>query len=184
MKNTLSIRDITFIGMGAAILAVFSQFSIPIPFSTVPITLQIPAVILISLIYNQKQSFLSVIIFILLGAVGLPVFANLHGGLNVVLGPTGGYIIGFPLMALIIGYSKKYNNLLLSFILSYVAIGVDYLIGVLQLSFVANLSIPAALAAGLYPFIIKDIIVVFLTVLIGVRIKKRLFIGEASSVNS
>lgn len=174
MNQKLSIRDLTFIGMGAAILAVLSQFSIPIPFSTVPITLQVPAVILLALIYTPKQSFLSVIIFILLGAVGLPVFSNFHGGLNVILGPTGGYIIGFPLMALIIGYSKKLDNPILTFILVYIAIAVDYFTGVLQLSIVAHLSLQAALAAGLYPFIIKDIIVVFLTVLLGVKIRQRL----------
>lgn len=182
MNQKLSIRDLSFIGMGAAILAVLSQFSIPLPISTVPITLQIPAIILISLIYTPKQSFLSVLIFLLLGAIGLPVFANFHGGFNIILGPTGGYLIGFLIMTLVIGYSTKQNKAFIIFIFAYIALAFDYLVGVLQLSFVAHLSIPAALAAGLYPFILKDIIVVFITVLLGLKIKKRLLLGYTSNV--
>ncbi|MDD7796303.1 biotin transporter BioY [Clostridium sp. 'White wine YQ'] len=184
MKNTLSIRDITFIGMGAAILAVLSQFSIPLPFSAVPLTLQVPAVILISIIFKPKQSFLSVLVFLLLGAIGLPVFASFHGGFNIIVGPTGGYLLGFLIMPLIISNVASSTNTILIFILTYIALAFDYLVGVLQLSLVAHLSVTAALAAGLYPFIVKDIIVVFITILLGLNIKRRLNIGTSSNAIS
>ncbi|WP_238886161.1 biotin transporter BioY [Clostridium sp. YIM B02551] len=184
MKNTLSIRDITFIGMGAAILAVLSQFSIPLPFSAVPLTLQVPAVILISLIFKPKQSFLSVLVFILLGAIGLPVFASFHGGFNVIVGPTGGYLLGFLIMPLIISNASSKCGTVIIFVLTYVALAFDYLVGVLQLSIVAHLSITSALAAGLYPFIVKDIIVVFITIFLGLNIKRRLNIGTSSNAIS
>lgn len=182
MNKVLSPRDLTFIGMGAAIIAVLSQFSLPIP--PVPVTLQIPAIILISIIYTWKQSLLSVLVYLLIGAIGIPVFASFNGGFNVIVGPTGGYLIGFLLMAFIVGYFSRKNNKVLIFISCYLALACDYLIGAYQLSVVAKLSIPAALAAGVYPFIIKDIIVVFISAFIALNVKKRIRLGGNSFGNS
>lgn len=85
-----------------ALIAVCSQISIPTP--TVPFTLQTFAVFMAGGLLGWKRGTLSVIIYILLGIVGIPVFAEFSGGLGVLLGMTGGYIIGFIFTTLIVGF--------------------------------------------------------------------------------
>ena len=96
----LSVREMIMVGVGAALMAVFSQLSIPLP--SVPLTLQVFGVVIISVILGKKLGTLSIIVFMLLGAIGLPVFASFTGGLNIITGATGGYIIGFVFMAFIL----------------------------------------------------------------------------------
>ena len=96
--STFKTLDIAYIALGAALIAVCSWISIP---TTVPFTLQTFAVFAILSLLGGKRGTLSVLVYILLGAVGAPVFAGFSGGLGVVLGSTGGYIIGFLLTGLV-----------------------------------------------------------------------------------
>lgn len=173
MQGKLSIKELTLVGMSAALMAVFSQIAIPLPVG-VPITLQAFAVVVIAIVLEQKLATLAMLIYTLVGSIGIPVFANLNGGLRVVVGPTGGYIIGFIIMTVIIGFVSKTNQKWKIFIGVYIGLIADYAIGVTQLAFVAKLSLPKALAAGLYPFVIKDIIFAALAAMIALKIKKGL----------
>lgn len=172
MKLNLSIKEITLVGMCAALMVIFSQLSIPLPFSAVPVTLQIFGIVIISVIVGAKLGTLSIIIFDILGTIGLPVFANFNGGFHVIIGPTGGYIIGFVIMALLIGYASSMKNRIILFLASYLGLIIDMLIGTIQLKIVTGMNIQAALAAGFYPFIIKDIVMVSIAILIGLKVKK------------
>lgn len=174
MKNHLSIREITFIAMATALMAIFSQISIPLPFTAVPITMQVFGVVVIAIVLEEKISAVAMLIFILLGAIGIPVFSNLSGGISVLVGPTGGYIWGFILMAFIIGYAAARKNKELLFLATYISLIIDYLFGVFQLKIVLGLSMEKALMVGAYPFIVKDIIVVALAVVIALMVKKNL----------
>ena len=172
MKLNLSIKEITLVGMCAALMAIFSQLSIPLPFTSVPVTLQIFGLVVLSVIVGAKIATLSIIIFVLLGSIGLPVFANFSGGFGVIVGPTGGYIIGFIIMAFLIGYASSKQNKILLFIAAYIGVTADLLIGTLYLKIVAGMNLQSALIAGLYPFIIKDFITIAIAVLIGLKVKK------------
>ena len=90
--------DIVYIAVFAVIMAICSWISIP---ATVPFTLQTFGVFIAAGVLGGKRGTLSVLVFILLGAVGIPVFANFSGGIGVLAGPTGGYIIGFVFTALV-----------------------------------------------------------------------------------
>ncbi len=169
MKNT-NIKELTIVGLCAALMAIFSQISIPLP-SGVPITLQPFAVVLISVILEQKLGTLSILIFILIGAIGMPVFANFNSGFSAILGPTGGFLTGFLIMSYIVGSSSKSKSKAIIFLGAYLGLAIDYLVGVGQLSVVANLTIPQALVAGCYPYIVKDIILTAVAVTIGLKIK-------------
>lgn len=169
----LSIKEITLTGMCAALMAIFSQLSIPLPFTSVPVTLQILGLVILSVIVGGKIATLSMIIFVLLGVIGIPVFANFSGGFGVIVGPTGGYIIGFIIMAFFIGYTSYKENKPLLIIASYIGLIIDYTIGTLQLKATTGLNLQASLAAGVYPFIIKDFIIVAVAILIGLQIKNR-----------
>lgn len=172
MKLNLSIKEITLVGMCAALMAIFSQLSIPLPFTSVPVTLQIFGLVVLAVIVGAKVATLSLIVFVILGAIGLPVFANFSGGFGVIVGPTGGYIIGFIIMAFLIGYASSKQNKILLFIVSYIGVTIDLLLGTLYLKIVTGLNMQAALIAGLYPFILKDFIIIALAVAIGLRVKK------------
>ena len=95
---------LAYMALGAVIIAVCSWISIP---TVVPFTLQTFAVFSVLGLLGGKRGTISVLIYILLGAVGVPVFAGFSGGFGVILGPTGGYIIGFILMGLLYWLMEK-----------------------------------------------------------------------------
>ena len=99
----LNVAMMTRTALMAAVTAVAAQIAIPLPFSPVPFTLQVLAVILSGLLLGSRYGALAQAIYVLVGAVGVPVFAQFSGGLGVVLGPTGGYLLSYPLAAAIAG---------------------------------------------------------------------------------
>ena len=99
-QKTMQIAEIALMG---AVLCVISPFTIPVPASPVPLSLALFGVYLAAVLLGAKKSALSVLIYLLLGAIGLPVFSGFSGEIGVLLGPTGGYIIGYVLCALVIG---------------------------------------------------------------------------------
>lgn len=176
MKNGINLRNNTACGIFAAITAIFSQIALPLPFSQVPFTLQVFAVVLTAIVLGGKLGFTSQIVYILLGAIGIPVFAGFHGGIQVILGPTGGYILSYPIMALIIGYfgGRYKNNYVIVGIGGALGLAVCYAIGCAQLSILGNLSFKVALSAGVLPFIPFDIIKVILGITIGILVRNRM----------
>lgn len=98
-----STKDLTIIALMAAVTAVMAQLAIPMP-GGVPMTLQTLAVTMAGVILGQKLGTLSMVIYMAIGLIGVPVFSSFTGGAGVFLGPTGGFIWSFPIMALIIGY--------------------------------------------------------------------------------
>ena len=90
--------DMAYIGLFAVVIAICSWISIP---TVVPFTLQTFAVFLAVAVLGGKRGTLAVIVYVLLGAVGLPVFSGFKGGIGVLLNTTGGYIIGFVFSALV-----------------------------------------------------------------------------------
>ncbi len=99
-KTLLGAKDIAYISLFSALTAICSWISIP---TLVPFTLQTFAVFLMVGLLGTRRSLLSILIYLLLGALGLPVFAGFSGGLSVILGTTGGYLIGFLFLALSAG---------------------------------------------------------------------------------
>ena len=102
-RQNTQLRDMALISLFAALIAVCSMITIP---TTVPFTLQTLAVYLAGSILGLKRGTASVLVYILLGAVGLPVFSQFKSGISAVIGPTGGYIIGFIATVIIIGFFR------------------------------------------------------------------------------
>lgn len=162
------------ISMSAALLAVISQIAIPVPFSAVPLTFQLSAITLLSIVLPNKSCIISTCIYILLGAIGLPVFSGFSSGFSALLGPTGGYIIGFIFMSLFVSLGAQTSNLKLLYLFSSIGLILDYIFGTLQLKFSLGISFYEAFLTGVMPFIIKDIILVYISISIGYTIKKSL----------
>lgn len=169
----LKIRTMVMIALCSAIMVIFSQIAIPLPLTSVPITLQLFGVVVISMILDKKCSLIALVIYTLLGAIGLPVYANFSGGVGVLVGPNGGYIFGFIIMAYIVGLFKEKENTTLTYIGAYLGMSIEYVIGVIQLKIILRLTLEQALISGLYPFIIKDVVIVAMGVYVGTVISKR-----------
>ena len=101
--SKFSVRDICYAGLFAAVIAVMAQISIPMPLG-VPMTMQTFAITLAAVVLGSKLSAIATLVYLLLGAVGVPVLANFSGGIDKFVGPTGGFLISFPIMAYIIGW--------------------------------------------------------------------------------
>jgi biotin transport system substrate-specific component len=112
----------------------------------------------------------------LIGFIGVPVFSGFTGGPSKLLGPTGGYIIGFIVMSLIAGFfiDKFFDKWYLCLVGMVLGTAVCYAFGTIWLAYQANMSANAALAAGVIPFIPGDLAKIFVATFIGPQIRKRL----------
>lgn len=108
-RSRFSVREICYSGLFAAVIAIWAQISIPMP-GGVPMTMQTFAITLAAVVLGAKLSTVSSVIYLLLGAVGVPVLANFSGGFDKFIGPTGGFLISFPLMAFIIGWGADHRH--------------------------------------------------------------------------
>ena len=174
-KTSLSTKDIAYIAVFAAVIAICSWISIP---TTVPFTLQTFAIFLTCMVLGGKRGTLAVLVYILLGAIGIPVFAGFSSGFGVLLGTTGGYIIGFIFSALIMWVFEKVSDQIwmvaLSMILGLVvcyAIGTAWFMVVFAKSSGA-VGLMTVLGWCVFPFIIPDVIKIVLALLLGQRLKK------------
>lgn len=174
----LSLRDMIVCGVFAAVLAILAQISIALPFSPIPFTMQTFGVFLIAAVLGWKRGFISLMVYILLGIIGVPVFAAYSAGPTVLFGKTGGFIIAFPFMALIIGYtSEKYKKTVYVSISMVLALFLCYCIGTLQFSVITNIPLSKSIAFTVIPYIPLDCVKIVMATLIGVQIKRRVSVG-------
>jgi biotin transport system substrate-specific component len=174
----LSIRDLIICSLFASITAILSQIAIPIPFTTVPLTMQVLAVMLCGMLLGSKLGFISQVIYLLIGAIGIPVFAQMSGGPGALFGPTGGFLVSFPIAAFIIGHFSQQHKSKMSVILGIIlGLVIIYIIGTLQFCLITKMSFINGLMACVLPFVLIDLIKVGLAYTIGSSICKRVNIG-------
>lgn len=168
------LRMLILCGMFAAITAVFAQIEIPLPI--VPISGQTLAVGIAATILGSRYGALAMIVYAGLGAAGLPVFAEAKGGLHILAGPTGGYIIGFIAAAFITGFvlEKTKFSLPCALLANVIGMIVTLGFGTVWLKIVLGLSWTQALAAGVWPFIAVGLIKAALASWIGISVRRRL----------
>ena len=154
----------------AALIAVLAQVVIPIPL--IPITGQTLAIGLVVTILGLKYGTLSVLLYIALGSIGLPVFQMFTGGIGILFGPTGGYILGFIFTALIMGFYLQWFGV--TFTHNILGMIVTLLFGAVWLKFVNDLSWQAAFIGGVVPFIIVGILKALIAAWLGVIVRQRL----------
>ena len=158
MHEQTSVRPMIYASMFAAMTAIGAFIRVPIPVSPVPITLQVFFVLLAGLLLGSKWAGMSMIVYVMLGIIGFPVFSGGLSGIGVILGPTGGYLIGFIPGAFVTGLvNETFGRSTLAAIGAMIAgLATIYLLGVAQLSVVAGLSIPQSVVIGVLPFLIGD----------------------------
>lgn len=168
--------DMAYIGLFAVVIAICSWISIP---TVVPFTLQTFAVFLAVAVLGGKRGTFAVIVYVLLGAVGLPVFSGFKGGIGVLLNTTGGYILGFVFSALVMwAFEKSFGKKTWALILSMVlALAVCYAFGtvwfmIVYAKNVGAVGLSAVLGWCVIPFIIPDLAKITLAFILSNRISK------------
>ena len=174
MRNS-KINNITVIGLFTAIMCILGPLSIAIPISPVPISFTNLAICFTALILGWKKGTISYLVYLLIGFAGVPVFSSFTAGPGKLLGPTGGYLIGFLFLALIAGYfadrfPDKMHMIILGMVLGTV---ITYALGTGWLAYQANMSFKAALFAGVIPYIVGDVIKIIIAASIAPTIKKQ-----------
>ena len=168
------IYQMASIGVMSAIICILGPLSIPI--GLVPISFTNLAIYLTLYTLGMKKGTTSLIIYLLVGFAGIPVFSGFSSGPSKLLGPTGGYLVGFIFMALISGFfidrfNNKWNISILGMILGTT---VCYAIGTAWLSYQANIPASAAISAGVIPFIPGDLAKILISGFVGPQIRNRL----------
>lgn len=168
--------DMVQVALGTVLIIICAWISIPL---TVPFTLQTFAIFAVAGLLGGKKGTLAVLVYILLGAVGLPVFAGFKSGIGVLASSTGGYILGFLLSPMVMWAAEKikYRNTFTLALSMAVGLLLCYAFGTLW--FVAvytgntgEISIKSALMMCVVPFLIPDAVKIFLAVLVTKRMKK------------
>ncbi|MBQ8568456.1 MAG: biotin transporter BioY [Oscillospiraceae bacterium] len=167
-RKQISVKDMTYTALGAAVIAVCSWITIP---SAVPFTMQTFGIFAVSGISGGKRGLCSVLVYILLGAVGLPVFSGFKGGIGVLFGVTGGYITGFIGLAAV--YYLITGNGGSSTIRQYIGmlsgLAVCYIFGTVWFLISGGGDILSALAACVFPFVVPDILKLMLSMAVVKR---------------
>lgn len=166
-------KSIVCVGMFAAVLAVLSQISIPMP-SGVPVTLQTFAVALTGVILGWKLGMGSTLVYILLGAVGVPVFAGFGGGAQVLVNYTGGFIWGFIALTFLCGIGVLLNHKAAGILSGIAGLFICHVFGVIQFSAVMQMGWKESFLLASAPYVIKDVVSVILAFVVGIQIRARL----------
>ncbi|MCJ7691021.1 MAG: biotin transporter BioY [Clostridiaceae bacterium] len=160
MLKKLQIRDTLYAALFASLIAVLGYLIIPLPFSPVPITGQTLAVMLAGCVLTPLQAGLSVITFIFMGAIGIPVFAGGTAGIGVIFGTKGGYLLGFLIASIVISLIRGKSNSIPRMIFASIIGGIIivYVLGVPWLSYITGMGINKAFTVGALPFLLGDLI--------------------------
>jgi len=158
----------------AAITAVTSGLVIPLPFTPVPMTLATLSVMLTGGFLGSKYGSVSMIVYVLLGCFGAPVFSGYTGGLDKLVGPTGGYLIGYILTAFITGIIiekiNKKNSLYINTAAMALGLSACYILGTLWFMISTGTPLWASLVSCVFPFLIGDV----LKIIAGALLVKKL----------
>lgn len=187
MANTntkqITTKKLILTAMFNAIICVMSQ--IVIPLQPIPFSLSLLAIFLTGALLEPKYAFLATLSYILLGAFGLPVFAGLKGGIHILTGMTGGYIVAYPIMSFVTSISYQIANKIRSnsplkniSLIGIPAIGmvfslfICYLVGTLWFSHTSGSTIAYALSVCVVPFIAFDLIKIGIAIALGAILRR------------
>ena len=173
-KDQIGTLDLIYMAIGVSLIAVCSWISIP---TTVPFTLQTFAVFVVLMTLGGKRGTLTTIVYVMMGAIGIPVFAGFTGGIGIILGTTGGYILGFIFMGPVyIAITKLFGNGSIPTIAAMLAgLFVCYAFGTAWFMFIylrntGAVSLMTVLSWCVFPFIIPDLVKMALAFVLSKRI--------------
>ena len=170
--SKINIRQMTLISLFSALTAVGAFIYIPL--YPVPLTLQTLFTLLAGMTLGSVMGASSQIIYVLLGVVGLPVFAGFKAGIGILFGPTGGFLLGFIISAYVIGRiieTIKEKNIFYYLVAGLIGTIILYIVGITQLSLVTGIGIKKAITVGMLPFLPGDILKIIAASFIASKLK-------------
>lgn len=173
--NRLNIRILCALAMMSALMALMAQIAVPI--GAVPITLQTAGLIMATLLFGKRDALLAMLIYVLLGAVGLPVFSGGRGGLAMIAGPTGGFLLGFILAAFAgAAYYRQAGEgkTVPAFTAVLIALLISYTWGALHFMLVMGMGLKQTLTLAVLPFLPFELIKAAIFVPVSLRILRSL----------
>lgn len=171
-NSTGNLKKMVFAALFASLTAVGAYVKIPLPLTPVPVTMQVFFVLLAGCILGSRWGTISMIVYLLLGIAGFPVFSGGTSGLGVLFGPTGGYLVGFIFAAFVTGKLSEtmhQRSLLKNSLHMLVGLCIIYIFGAFRLMQVADLTFQQTMVAGVLPFIIGDVISLIIAAFIATR---------------
>ena len=174
MENKSAVYKLTSCALMAALMCGLCPLSVPI--GPVPVSLSVLVILLATYILSTQGGFISYAVYLLLGAVGMPVFSGYQGGLAKLVGPTGGYLIGFLPMVLVVGwFIKKFRgNMVMTILGMIVGVAVAYFFGTVWFVLMMKCTVSYALSVCVFPFIPFDIAKILIAVFLGRAVKAAL----------
>lgn len=171
-NQKIKTKQMVLIALMTAVTCVLGPLSIPLPFSPVPISLTNFAIFLAIFVLGMENGTISFIIYLLLGAVGVPVFSSFRGGLQVLAGATGGYLIGFIFLALIMGFALDHfdRKLVPTIIGMIIGMAVCYAFGTVWLAKLLSLSFKEGLMMGVIPYLAGDAAKIIIAAIVGPKL--------------
>ncbi len=170
-KNSVSVRMLTASALLTAVTIVLAQISVMTPWG-VPFTLQTFAIALCGYTLGARAGIVPVIVYIIMGAAGVPVFSNFRGGINVIFGITGGFIFGFIPLALLCGIGKERRHTAARLLLGLLGLILCHALGVLQFSFATSSNLMRSLMLVSLPYIVKDMVSIASAYYLSAAIRK------------
>lgn len=173
----MQVREISLAAVFAALISVLAQISIPLPFTPVPVTGQMLGIFLAGAILGRRLGTIAVLAYLLLGAIGLPVFARGGAGIGALLGHSGGYLWGFALGVYLLGWIVEGGKNLSYFRTAggmLACLIVVYLMGALQLAYILHLNWEKALLLGVLPYIPLDLAKLALAAAVSLPVRRSL----------
>lgn len=171
-RQKISSFELSLDAMMLAFLVIGSQIIVPTPIG-VPFTLQVLAVALVAYSLDMKNALLVVSSYLLLGFLGLPFFSGFTGGPAKLLAPSGGYLLGFIPMLILLNLARDYfkGKKPTAILFSVLGLAACHLIGIGWLSYVTNIALFQAFMLGSLPFLLKDIVCLLLAAYLSLKLR-------------
>ncbi|MBR5913187.1 MAG: biotin transporter BioY [Selenomonadaceae bacterium] len=173
-NKKISTAELTKMSMCVALCCAAAYISFPLPFTPAPVTASTLVLSLTAFILTPRQTFTVILIYILLGIAGLPVFAGGTSGLGKIFGPTGGFIlawlISYPILSEVKGSTPKFSRYVIADLLT--ATPITYIGGLISMYLVMEISISQAFTMAVLPFIPGGVIKTLAAAFLGVRLNR------------
>lgn len=167
------LRDLVTVAVTAALLAVCSWITIPLPFTGVPVTMQTFAVFFAIAYIGSKRALVTYLIYLALGALGTPVFSGFGGGIGHLTGPTGGYLFGFVLTCIFcIIFERRQISSAIRILILTAGLLICYACGTAWFVIQTGSSVLRSLVLCVAPYVIPDILKILLAVFVASKMKK------------
>lgn len=170
----MATKNLVITALMAAIMCILGPLSLPLPFTPVPISLINFAIYITAFVLSCKYCTLGYIVYILIGAIGLPVFSSFGAGIDKIVGPTGGYIIGLIFTAFICSIvNEKFAGKIYMYVIGMVVgLAVAYVFGTLWFMYQQGMGFRQSLVLCVIPFLIGDVVKIVMATIIGPVLKK------------